>query len=431
MKGYKISATVLMFLAVIMMLLPFYKLSLPSYFEKGDCESSGAGLFQAGIQMSKSEIKENVEGIRDLIKDSSELESLYDALGKAGRLAALAKMCAVFCLFVPWLLFIAGGVICLMGIVKEAKIYSMLSLWADALALVLIGGSGACALIGFRVLKKKLTDGVASMSSVSTGISFLDTILDSASDVVSENLDKIKLSPGIGWILSVLFAAAALACLIIVCARQKQEKAVSSQRNDAVWMNMDEIVGPDLDAGPHQAEYGASMPQQYQDVSQSGYFGREAVSEYTPKQNPGMRQQNIKEDPPTYRSPLAADINSYQLVPVNPQQPSGVMYCLEGTYQGDRIPMRTKVVIGRDGSCANLVLGGEYKKVSRKHCEITYDAARRKYRIHDYSKNGVTLHIYQNQKYVTKGLLPKEADYYLAPGTIIDIGSAENRFRLE
>lgn len=107
----------------------------------------------------------------------------------------------------------------------------------------------------------------------------------------------------------------------------------------------------------------------------------------------------------------------------NADPSKGGLLCLAGDYPGVSIPLegKTAVAIGRDASCCNLVVKGG--RISRKHCEISYDAQRALYRVVDYSTNGT---------FVKGGLrLEKERPTELSPGTIILLGNEENSFRLK
>jgi len=47
-----------------------------------------------------------------------------------------------------------------------------------------------------------------------------------------------------------------------------------------------------------------------------------------------------------------------------------------------------ELVIGRDAVLSNIVVDTNAEKVSRKHCSVVYFAAKRKYRVTDFSSNG-------------------------------------------
>ncbi len=81
-----------------------------------------------------------------------------------------------------------------------------------------------------------------------------------------------------------------------------------------------------------------------------------------------------------------------------------------------------ELIIGRDAQFSNIILDQNADKVSRKHCGIVYDAARACYRVTDYSTNGT---------FIDGGSrLVANVPTTLQKGTIIALGSRENRFKL-
>lgn len=102
---------------------------------------------------------------------------------------------------------------------------------------------------------------------------------------------------------------------------------------------------------------------------------------------------------------------------------SGKIEVLSGVYKGAVIEVRTgdKITVGRDESLCSLVISE--KAISRKHCEITYDAFKKCFYITDYSTNGVYLD--NGQKIQT------EISIILKPGTTIQLGSTNNIFLLK
>lgn len=106
-----------------------------------------------------------------------------------------------------------------------------------------------------------------------------------------------------------------------------------------------------------------------------------------------------------------------------PKSPKGVMVGLHGTYQGAEIPFHSgeTLKLGRDLT-NDLVFTDS--KVSRFHCSLTWDENMQKYQIFDKSSNGCFI----NEK---EECIPQNMAIYLEPGTILDIGSSENRFLLE
>ena len=97
---------------------------------------------------------------------------------------------------------------------------------------------------------------------------------------------------------------------------------------------------------------------------------------------------------------------------------------LSGMYAGQNIPMAANddLVIGRDAALANIIVDQNADKVSRKHCVIRFDPARNAYTVTDHSTNGT---------FVDGGnRLVANVPTPLARGTVIALGSRENRFRL-
>lgn len=106
------------------------------------------------------------------------------------------------------------------------------------------------------------------------------------------------------------------------------------------------------------------------------------------------------------------------------QKPRGVLVGLSGIYQGAEIPFTSgeTLKLGRDN--ANDLVFTDSKRVSRFHCMITWLAAEGKYQIVDQSSNGSFIDGREE-------CIPQNIAIYLEPGTILAIGSQEDRFRLE
>lgn len=96
---------------------------------------------------------------------------------------------------------------------------------------------------------------------------------------------------------------------------------------------------------------------------------------------------------------------------------------ISGQYEGASIDIcgGERIVLGRDGEQCNLVITEQ--GISRKHCEIAYDAYNRQYQVTDYSTNGVFL---GNGVRLTKGMTTN-----LDPGTVIQMANSMHRFRLK
>ena len=102
-------------------------------------------------------------------------------------------------------------------------------------------------------------------------------------------------------------------------------------------------------------------------------------------------------------------------------QRKGRLIGLRGEYAGAEIVMMNgeKIVLGRSREKCNLILSNP--KVSRKHCEIYYDAVEDKYVIVNCSLNGTFLSGGQ--------LLEQGKRYHLPHGTIFRVDK-EDEFRL-
>lgn len=75
------------------------------------------------------------------------------------------------------------------------------------------------------------------------------------------------------------------------------------------------------------------------------------------------------------------------------EQKTGSIQIISGSMNGFAAPIRDgeKLCLGKDPKFANIVFTGNYEKVSRMHCTITYDAAKKHYYVVDCSSNGTFL----------------------------------------
>ena len=94
------------------------------------------------------------------------------------------------------------------------------------------------------------------------------------------------------------------------------------------------------------------------------------------------------------------------------------------TYAGAVLPLGDgeSVIIGRDPQNSSIILSDP--KISRVHCRITYRAAQRAYQVKDFSTNGTFVYGDENWR------LPQKKDIMLTPGTVLQIGDSDFRFRL-
>lgn len=107
-----------------------------------------------------------------------------------------------------------------------------------------------------------------------------------------------------------------------------------------------------------------------------------------------------------------------------PGIPRGVLVGLSGIYAGAEIPFADgeKIRLGRLNN--NDLIFEDQPKVSRNHCQIQWNAGRKKFCIRDYSSNGS----FANG---SEECLPQNIDLWLDPGTVLAIGDNTNCFRLE
>lgn len=110
--------------------------------------------------------------------------------------------------------------------------------------------------------------------------------------------------------------------------------------------------------------------------------------------------------------------------PYQPGAPRGVLVGIRGMYAGAEIPFRAEesIRLGRDAS--NDLVFTDAPRVSRHHCMITWHESKQQYGFLDRSSNGSFIHGQAD-------CLPQNIEIMLQPGTVIDIGDEDNEFRLE
>lgn len=104
--------------------------------------------------------------------------------------------------------------------------------------------------------------------------------------------------------------------------------------------------------------------------------------------------------------------------------PRGALVGLSGIYQGAEIPFRDGETIKFGRDAGNDVVFANSPRVSRFHCAITWFAQEGHYRILDKSSNGCFINGMEE-------CIPQNIAIDIQVGTILDIGDANNRFRLE
>lgn len=225
--------------------------------------------------------------------------------------------------------------------------------------------------------KQKMTSIVSFI--VCVGYSFLYLTLGSLWPAVIASEEYTRGMAGVLHII-VSFAAAivGIIALIVMPDRQKSSPMVIPQFNE-------------IKEQQEQARYNISTP--ISDTSETVDIGSKTVS-------------------------------TVEIPPYDADNPRGVMRGIAGIYAGAEIPFREgeSIRLGRLPD-NDLVFDGQ-GSVSRKHCTLTWYGDRKKFSILDYSSSG---------SYINGGddCLPQNIAVWLEPGTIIDIGNADNRFRLE
>lgn len=101
----------------------------------------------------------------------------------------------------------------------------------------------------------------------------------------------------------------------------------------------------------------------------------------------------------------------------------GMLVCKKGDLTGAQIPIhdREVILVGRDSSVCNLVLGD--MDISRRHCLIQFSAAENCYFVTDYSSTGVRI---SGTRPLEKNALTK-----CSRGTRIVLGNGSNEFLLK
>lgn len=95
----------------------------------------------------------------------------------------------------------------------------------------------------------------------------------------------------------------------------------------------------------------------------------------------------------------------------------GVIEILKGSMRGFAVPIRNgeTLCLGKDPKLCQVVFSGDYEKVSRMHCTITYDAATKHYYVVDCSSNGTFL--------AGKARLEKGKRTLVTPKTVITLAN--------
>lgn len=105
-------------------------------------------------------------------------------------------------------------------------------------------------------------------------------------------------------------------------------------------------------------------------------------------------------------------------------EPRGVLVGMTGMYAGAEILFEDGMTIRLGRLSENDLVFENETHISRRHCELTWNASEKMFHIKDFSSSG---------SYINGSgqCLPQNIDTPLSPGTILDIGDENNRFRLE
>ncbi len=115
-----------------------------------------------------------------------------------------------------------------------------------------------------------------------------------------------------------------------------------------------------------------------------------------------------------------AETSPYHLL----KGPRGVLVGMTGMYAGAEILFEDGMTIRLGRLPENDLVFENETHISRRHCELTWNASEKMFHIKDFSSSGSYIN-------ASGQCLPQNIDTPLRPGTILDIGDENNRFRLE
>lgn len=124
----------------------------------------------------------------------------------------------------------------------------------------------------------------------------------------------------------------------------------------------------------------------------------------------------VQEEAPVQQS-------SSQQTPPTANVPHGTLVGITGIYKGAQITLKDGEMIRLGRKPENDLIFADEMHVSRRHCQITWDAARSQYRLYDTSSTGT----YMNGR---EEPLPQNMEVWLDTGVVLDIGDSSNRFSL-
>jgi hypothetical protein len=154
------------------------------------------------------------------------------------------------------------------------------------------------------------------------------------------------------------------------------------------------------------------MPQG--NVNKTNYDNRNA---YIPNNTPAPPAQNSEEQ-------LTTPLYSEKEINSAVQKKNAAIVCLAGEYVGGEFEVRdnTELIIGRNASVCNIVLGSSNKEISLKHVSIKFNSNDNKYIVTDFSSNGT----FVNGQRLTRNVPTK-----VNGGSIITLATDKVKFKLK
>lgn len=391
-KIITIQYSVLAILSFIVFFLPFikYELSIPALHQTLDVISFN------GIRLLSAFFADPAE----YIKIDELLPLFYD-------LKKYFCILAVFALCVPILLLVASGILHLFHLRKEKMPW-----WQVAFPLLSILSMGGGWYGVSRALQGVINDFVEEMSGqiAGTGEGLSAVYMDVSSfyeDTINDilqNTVEIRISGSVGYYILLIVILILLAEDIILPKlwKEKTEKRIIPVSGGGK-ADLPENIVPDAVYKEEVLKSGKENTEKPERIIQT--WSDSTVFEKEPGWAALNRPRNGMIDDPTQRT----------------GQRKGRLIGLRGEYAGAEIVMMNgeKIVLGRSREKCNLILSNP--KVSRKHCEIYYDAVEDKYVIVNCSLNGTFLSGGQ--------LLEQGKRYHLPHGTIFRVDK-EDEFRL-
>lgn len=374
-KVFRIAGSILLLAHILCVFLPFYNIN--SVF------LAGIGFYgeEMEIDLDKSE---NISAVAEMLQKKegvSQFELIrFSVQGKFERVTELlegidvkntsdiGKYVTIFVvvLFViPLIVRICGGGLGLFLKKKTAFIISAVISLVMGISVLLTN------IVMYTVIQSLLEDAFGEELS----------LVQSSMAVIGGNADILSyfVTPGIGFYVTCIFSILSFVMAVL------------------------------------SGIYEKTVPSMVQPVSHA------PIPVTDPMQKPVSSAVQVQDVPPVPVPPVQPG----RFVTNTPSEPKGIMRGLVGMYAGAEIPLNNEtIIIGRDATRANLIYDDSCTKVSRKHCELSYDSQAKMFVMIDYSSTGTF-------KNGNTDCLPQNMRIFLEPGSVIDIGDETNRFILE